>query len=106
MHRLLAAAALMFTFIACNPNYPPPDPLPAEFVACDLDTDCVLVELGCCDGCNGGETRAVAADHADAVIDQYSEVCIGETACTLVACEAVSASCVAGVCSVTDGVSP
>lgn len=103
MHRLLAAAVLLLSFAACNPNYPPPDELPAEYTACDTAEDCVIVELGCCDACNGGEARSVAADQAAAVADEFAEVCVGDTSCTLIGCAPLETTCNAGVCGMEQG---
>lgn len=94
----------LLTLAACgNPDYPPPDPLPAELTTCDVPEDCVVVELGCCDACNGGVVVAVHADHAAETRDTYSERCSGNTACTLVACAPNTADCIDSTCTVVTG---
>lgn len=100
---LLASALLWIAALGCNPEYPPPAELPAEFTACDAPEDCVVVELGCCDECNGGEARSVAADQADAVRTQYAEVCGAGTACTEIGCAAWETTCEDNVCGLQRG---
>ena len=80
-------------------TYPPPDPLPAELPACDADADCVIVQLGCCDHCNGGEAVAVRVDRAAEVEETYSERCGRSTGCTLMACAELEAVCEDGTCT-------
>ncbi len=95
---LLASALLWVTAVGCAPEYPPPTEIPVEYTACDSPEDCVVVELGCCDECNGGEARSVNGDHANAVIDRYSETCGPGTACTEIGCAAWVTTCERNVC--------
>jgi hypothetical protein len=74
----------------------------AEYTACDVPEDCVIVELGCCDACNGGEARSVAADQVDAVEERFAEVCKRNTSCTLMGCPSKITTCDAGVCGMID----
>ncbi len=95
---------LLFLF-ACegtNPDYPPPSPLPADLVTCSAPADCVIVELVCCDACNGGTAVAVRADMATSVRDTYSETCPNDVACTELGCAPTVADCVADVCVITE----
>lgn len=84
-----------------NPDYPPPATLPADLTDCDEAADCVLVELGCCEHCNGGTEVAVRVDQQAAVVETYSETCRGEVACTLLGCEATVAECIENTCTAT-----
>lgn len=85
----------------CASEYPPPSPLDAEFTGCEVDEDCVVVELGMCDACNGGTAVAVGTASELAVADQYAE-CVpdtGEWGCTAMACPPLYATCDAGACT-------
>ena len=95
--------ALVWLLVGCGDEYPPPDPLPAEYTACEVPEDCVAVELGCCDACNGGLAVAVAVDQADAVVERYSERCGAAATCTLMACPDWEMTCDAGVCGMARG---
>jgi hypothetical protein len=65
--------------------------------SCSSDADCVIVETACCDHCNGGKAEAFNKAFADAHRPTGCE----NTACTLMACGAATASCEAGACKVT-----
>ena len=80
-------------------DYPPPDPLPSEYTTCEADEDCVVVELGCCDECNGGLAVAVRADQEATVTDLYSERCGECTACTEMGCAPWVVTCQDGTCA-------
>ena len=95
---LLASTFLWLATLGCNAEFPPPDELPVEYTACDAPEDCVVVELGCCDACNGGEARSVSVDQADAAVERYAEVCGMGTACTEIGCSPWETTCDAGVC--------
>ncbi len=95
---LLTTAVLALAALGCNPEYPPPAELPAEYTACDAPEDCVVVELGCCDACNGGEARSVSADQVAPVEERYAEVCQPGTACTEIGCPAWQTTCEDNVC--------
>ncbi len=99
MKPLFALLALMTLLSACgNAEYPPPDVLPGEYTACDVPEDCAVVELGCCDACNGGEARSVAADQVDDVRTRYTEPCGMNQACTEIGCPAWITTCEESVC--------
>lgn len=100
MLRWLAPILLL---AACGDDYPPPDPLPAEYTTCEAADDCIPVELGCCDACNGGLAVAVRADKAEEVADLYSENCGASTSCTLMGCPEWVVSCDAGTCAMERG---
>lgn len=86
---------------ACdNPNYPPTVPLEFEFRACLDDTDCTIVELGCCDECNGGAAVATRTDRADDAFDEYRQRGCGGLDCTQLACNPLVARCVNDLCVV------
>lgn len=71
----------------------------AALVACTVDADCEVVEMGCCDACNGGFYMSIAKTHHAAAIARWHETdCSG--ACTERACEWHEAPvCDAGVCA-------
>ncbi|MEL6349550.1 MAG: hypothetical protein AAFV53_40985 [Myxococcota bacterium] len=94
--------ALMLFLFACN-NYPPPDPLESELTDCSADEECVVVELGCCDACNGGTAVAVNKAQEDETRDRYSERCGLNYACTLMACGSLDAVCDDGTCVLEQG---
>ena len=72
--------------------------LDASVVECTKDEDCVVVEIGCCDHCNGGEVVAVNAAYAEEVEDYHKPDC-GETyACTMMACPDELPRCREGEC--------
>jgi hypothetical protein len=73
--------------------------------ACQVDDDCVPVELECCDACNGGKAIAVAKDHVDEVMADSPRgrgEC-GETMCTEMGCAPWVASCHEGLCTLSRG---
>jgi hypothetical protein len=75
------------------------DPKPAPMVACVTDEDCTVVEMGCCDHCNGGWQMAVNTKYVDHAMTWHESEC--ETAaCTRMACEeTLSPVCDGGVCA-------
>jgi hypothetical protein len=86
-----------------NPNYPPELPLDPALTQCTIAGDCTVVELGCCDACNGGVAVAVRSDARGDVIDEYSEACGPTVACTLMGCPPLEAVCDAGTCTLEQG---
>lgn len=99
----ITAALVLLAVTSCgkpNPNYPPPATLPAGLTTCEEAADCVLVELGCCDHCNGGAEVAVHVDQEAAVIETYSETC-WDVGCTLLGCEVSVAECIENTCTVS-----
>ena len=101
-------ALLLFAF-ACggsddvNDAYPPALPLESSLTECATVDDCVAVELGCCDECNGGFAVAVNTDSADAVVADFSETCGLSYACTAMGCAPWELSCDAGTCAMVRG---
>jgi len=67
-------------------------------IACVEDADCVVVEIGCCDHCNGGEVVSVSTAYAEEVEEDYREDCGGETICTLKGCPQELPRCREGEC--------
>lgn len=64
--------------------------------ACQTTDDCVVVEVACCDHCNGGEAKAFNKAHAD----EYRPKNCQNTACTMRACGAAKAVCADNMCKV------
>ncbi len=104
MKPVLLALALLLPLAACQmTEYPPPAELPSDYTACDAPEDCVVVELGCCDACNGGEARSVSSAHLDAVRTQYTQGCALNQGCTEMGCSAWETTCEEGVCGLQRG---
>lgn len=61
--------------------------------ACDVDTDCEHVELGCCDHCNGGKLGAFNKAHAS----KHRPTC-EPTRCTRRGCGAATVRCASHHC--------
>jgi hypothetical protein len=64
--------------------------------ACQTEGDCVVVEVACCDHCNGGQAEAFNKAHADSHRPQNCQ----NTACTRRGCGAATAACVNNLCKV------
>jgi hypothetical protein len=65
--------------------------------ACSADADCTVIEVGCCDHCNGGSVLSVSKAHADDALSAYKATgCSG--ACTERGCAAAEPICKVGVC--------
>ncbi len=92
---------------ACGPaevvDNQPPTPVPATLMTCETAEECVVLELGCCDHCNGGRAVAVRADAADDVQATYAESCAPGTACTEMGCAPLTADCDDGRCVTVQG---
>ena len=100
---LAATFATLAAFGGCKPAAPTAPPRPStidERQACTVDADCAVVELSCCDHCNGGRVAGVHQDFAAEVHASATAAC-GDTACTLMACVAQpTAVCAQGMCGV------
>lgn len=100
MIRAVALMALAACNPIANPNYPPPEPLPAAFTTCEVAEDCKVVELGCCDSCNGGTAVAVRVDHEAEAVDTYAQACDGiDMVCTEMACAPLYTECIENTCT-------
>ncbi len=67
---------------------------------CTADGDCVVVEMACCDHCNGGWVMSARKDKTDSVRARWGETCGGSIACTERACLAPPAPvCDQGTCA-------
>ena len=91
----------LLSILACTGSeYPPDLPLDAAYTDCEGDTDCTIVELGCCDDCNGGLAVAVNNTTSEAEVrDRFSERCGRRTACTEMDCPDHYATCDEGTCT-------
>ncbi len=69
-----------------------------DWQACSGDSDCVVVELGCCDHCNGGRVMAVNMEYEQQVKENMADVCDENTVCTLMACAPEIVKCDSGTC--------
>ena len=73
-----------------------PDPM----VACVQDEDCTVVEMGCCDACNGGWEMAVNTKQVEIATLTWHEPKCETTECTRMAClETLSPVCDGGICA-------
>src|SRR5262245_43603877 len=73
-----------------SPDSPPPATSPGMaqtpastgqdgWLACSVDADCVVVEIGCCNHCNGGRVIAVNKSASSAAVTKYKpKACSGE----------------------------
>lgn len=67
--------------------------------ACMTDDDCTVLELGCCDKCNGGWQLSVNTRHAEAATRTWAEQQC-DTGCTTLECPVTLAPvCDGGVCA-------
>ena len=90
--------------VTCEQDYPPALPLELELTECEVDDDCVALELGLCDHCNGGTVVAVSDASQGEVLSRHSE-CLpdtGQWACTEMACEIREATCLEGTCTLVE----
>lgn len=83
----------------------PATPAPAagdELFACASDDECVVVEMGCCDHCNGGWRLSVNKAHVDAATAKHHDKdCSG--ACTERGCDwATAPVCHQGACAMSE----
>jgi hypothetical protein len=91
MPRALVIAVAMLLGSACqkgrSPEGPPVGAGFDERQACTTDADCAVVEIECCDHCNGGTVVAVDRNSAADVRTEYAgpDRC-KETMCTQMAC--------------------
>ena len=67
--------------------------------ACQAPSDCAVIEVGCCDHCNGGEVASVNAaytEQAKAALSPPAGTCPGQ--CTLLGCAPEVPTCDGGTC--------
>ena len=104
MSRLLLLLPLLAACPKADPWVPPDQSdLDAALTDCSGGQTCVIVELGCCDHCNGGRAVAVAAGQEEAVLAAHGEECPGNTACTEMGCAPLTATCADDVCVPVQG---
>jgi hypothetical protein len=112
MTKLIASCAVALALAACSkeaapPTAPAPPPTSQfdERQACTADADCEVVEIECCDHCNGGTVVGVHRDHVADVRQTYvpADTCDG-VACTKMACaEQPIPFCKEGACATRTG---
>lgn len=100
-------AGLLAFLAACGRSTPPADPADPggsfdERQACSADSDCVAIEVECCDQCNGGNAVGVHKDYLADIEATYPGECT-DVACTEMACEPPTAFCSNGVCGLRFG---
>lgn len=67
-------------------------------ILCEIDSDCVKVQVGCCPCNMGGEEKCVNLEFEQSYFDLREE-CSATTICAAVFnCEIESCECVEGVC--------
>jgi hypothetical protein len=74
------------------------------WVDCRVEDDCVIVEAGCCDHCNGGAMTAVARPYADRARQLLARTAC-ESPCTTVSCDTPEAHrlvCMTRACHIED----
>ena len=73
---------------------------PDAMFACVSDRDCKLVEMGCCDHCNGGSLMSVHTDHVEHATQTYHQPNCEAAMCTKMACvDPPRPVCDGGVCA-------
>jgi hypothetical protein len=72
--------------------------VPSDWTSCTTADDCTLLELGCCDHCNGGELLSVNKAHADEALAALKESPCTNVQCTERGCALEVATCTGGVC--------
>ena len=93
---------MIMWMLACNPSYPPHLPLESRLTICELDRDCVIVELGKCDFCNGGLAVVVNRASEAEVRKKYSQRSPLGYACTEMQCVTGPPVCDGGTCAIGD----
>lgn len=76
-----------------------PPEIPAAWKTCTTKSDCAVVEIGCCDHCNGGAVVSVNgayAQQADELLSPDASTC--PDGCTLLGCPNELPTCTDGVC--------
>ncbi|MBK9037502.1 MAG: hypothetical protein IPL61_40700 [Myxococcales bacterium] len=103
MRTLALLAVATFACKASSPSTPPRATTIDERQACSADADCAVVELTCCDACNGGTVAGVHRDFAADVHREYTSACAGAT-CTERGCvDQPAPACDRGMCVVRTG---
>lgn len=74
--------------------------MPEAWTQCTTDAECQLLEVGCCDHCNGGDAIAVNRDHAQDARRWHAarRTCPSPTLCTERGCYGPFPTCSAGRC--------
>ena len=84
-HRARWFCLLVFV-VACGPRQTvlgtSDDEVDPAFVQCVADEDCELVEMACCDTCNGGWSMSVRRGQVDAAKNRWGGDCTGQVVCT------------------------
>jgi hypothetical protein len=86
---------------ARGPRLELPTVVDEAMFTCSDTAECVVVETGCCDHCNGGALLAVNNRYSDAAMAAFRQrECDDETSCTKMACEySYTPVCDAGTCA-------
>lgn len=92
------------TEMACDPAFPRCENSTCtsrqeDWRSCETDADCAVIEIGCCDHCNGGSVMACRADYADDALRVFGAECPEDYACTLMACAPFLPKCSGGLCA-------
>jgi hypothetical protein len=94
--------AVILVVAACSNGEPPVNDdivnISGVVIACAEDTDCVVVEIGCCDHCNGGEVASVNVAYAEEVEEYHTRDCGDQVMCTMMACPDELPRCRDGEC--------
>ncbi len=76
-----------------NPGGSAPITVDEKYLDCNTATDCKVLEVGCCDICNGGGGIAVNKVFADEAYKKYKKICSPNWICTAMACPPPVAYC-------------
>jgi hypothetical protein len=77
---------------------PEQEGLPSSWTDCSDGASCVVVQLGCCDHCNGGVGVSVRSDAVTQVEAELAQECDTAQDCTAMGCGELSAECDQGTC--------
>lgn len=72
--------------------------LQASWTDCSDGATCVVVQLGCCDHCNGGVGVSVRSDAVAEVEAELAQGCDTALDCTAMGCGELAAECDQGTC--------
>jgi hypothetical protein len=77
-----------------------PSPRVDPMFACVVNSDCVVLEMGCCDHCNGGSLLSFNSAYTSVAIDRHHERFCDDDTCTERVCfDSITPICDKGMCA-------
>lgn len=89
---------LSLALMGCVEEENPTLEVPDSWYGCAEASECALIEVGCCDHCNGGTLVSINATYAEEAKSRLQDGCNEPVACTERACEPKYPTCEAGRC--------